>query len=531
MKRGLGYVITLNIVLAMLFGGLFNVNAVTTYQHLNPGDQLLYSANYNYYSDEYNYYLFENDLPEYNSYYDLWHYEMQADEFHSYTVQNDYGTYTDGQRVATYFDTYRNNYGDHYYWDYIATEWVNAGGWSDNYLYYGANSWYTSYNDYNMTLNCDVPYYFGGAIYLYDEVRGYTINGVYSTYDVAVYYKNYYDFYTGPTSMYNIIYDYTYDYNEDNYFYVDKATGFLLEFDYNYYTYNYESFDAYSNYEGIYCNVTHEYYYYSTTNYNWLLQETTAGYGSIADADLPGINWDWNYVYEITMGLEYLTVYFWLYDSYSTCTFDVYLNEMYVETINGVSPGYMSYDLFVKDLPIDPMGYNSKLTFVVTDDSGLGHTAFYDLYFNDIRADYPTINGPNYWDYKIGDTKTLYWELKDINYNPDYYEVKFNGSIVESGPWNVDDLISFNLHDYIFVAGDFEIKIIATDLDGYETYLYVNIHAYEDTPTEPTGTEPTGTEPETSNSNTVTLDSPNMLYVLIGVFSFVALTVLIRRRK
>ncbi|MCE7742889.1 MAG: hypothetical protein GOP50_10580 [Candidatus Heimdallarchaeota archaeon] len=512
----------------MLIGGLLNVSTVSAYQHLNPGDQLLYYADVVYYSDESNYYIFENELPSYYSHKDVWHYEQEVDEFHSYTVQNDYGSYTDGQRVATYFDTYRNDKGD--YWDYILENWAYSGGWSDNYLWIGANSWYASYNDYNMTLNCDIPYYFGGAMYQFDEVRGYTINGMFSTYDVAVYSLHYASSGLSPTSMYNISYDYSYENYEDHYFYIDKATGFLLEYDYTYSSNSYEFFDAYADYEGIYCNVAHEYSYSSSSHYNWLLQETTAGFGGISDADLPGIEWDWYYDYTMTMGLEYLTVYFWLYDSFSTCTIDVYLNDIYVESLFGVSPGYMSYDLFVKDLPIDP--YNSpKMTFVVTDDSSLGHTAIYNLHMNDERPNYPTINGPTYIEYKLGETDTQYWQLKDINYNPDYYEVKFNGLVVDSGTWAVDDYVTFNPHDYIFVEGDFELKIKATDLDGYETYLYVMIHAEDDTvPTN--STDPTGTDPtETDGSNTVTLDAPNMLFAILGVLGFVALTVLIRRRK
>ncbi|MHA1199365.1 MAG: hypothetical protein ACTSQF_08575, partial [Candidatus Heimdallarchaeaceae archaeon] len=529
MKKGIGYVITLNIVLAMLIGGLLNVSTVSAYQHLNSGDQLLYYASFDYYTDVYDYTLFEYATTDYYSYLDVSHYELQSDEFHSYTVQNDFGTYTDGQRVATYFDNYRNDYGDYYSWDYISSGWMYDGGWYDNYISSGANSWYASYNDYNGTLNCDIPYYFGSAIYQDDDVRGYTINGAYSTYDVEVYAMNYGSSGMGPASMFNITFDYSYDDYEDHYFYVDKATGFLLEYDYSYSSYSYEYFDEYSDYEGIYCNVTHEYNYSSYSHYNWLLQETTAAYGGISDADLPGLEWDWAYDYTMTMGLEHLTIYFWLYDSFSTCTIDVYLNDMYVETLYGISPGYMSYNLYVKDLPIDP--YNSpKMTFVVTDDSGLGHTAFYNLHMNDERPNYPTINGPTYYDYKLGETKSLYWQLKDINYDPDYYEVKFNGSVVESGIWVVDDYIIFNLHDYIFVEGDFEIKIKATDFDGHETLLYVMIHAYEDTiPTDPTGTDPT--EPEPSDSNTITLDAPNMLFAILGVLGFVALTVLIRRRK
>jgi len=534
MKRGIGYVIALNIVLSILIGGLIKVNTVNAYQDLYSGDQLLYYAGYDYYYDEQYMTLFEYALSSYSSYLDVHHQELQADEYHSYTVKNNYGSYTDGRRTSTYIDIYRNDYDEYYQYNYGGSYWEYMGGYYDDYLSMGSSTYTSSYNIYSGICNSDIPGYFGGTTYLYNEMRGYTINGVYSTYNCSIYYDSYSysDVYTN--SMYNITYDYYTNYYSDSYFYVDQDTGFILEYD-TYYSYNdYANFDEYADYEDIDCNVTYDYTYYTSSNYYWFLQETTVNYGSSSDADLPGLDWDWGYDYSIYGGLEYLTIYYNLYDSFSTCTIDVYLNDVYVETLYSVIPGYNSYDLYVKDLPIDPYGNDPVLQFVVSDNSGMGHVTVYNLWIDDVRPDYPVVAGPDYYDYQIGDTKTLYWELQDINYDGDYFELKFNGTLVLTDTWNDGKLIGFNLHDNVFTPGYYEIKIKAVDLMGHETYKLVTINAYENTePTNPTETNPTDTEPSNteSGSNTVTLDAPTTILVFLSILGVISLTAIIRKRK
>ena len=531
MNKGKGYIITLNIILAMFFGGLVNVNTVSAYQHLNIGDQLLYYASYNHYYDENNMMLFENELSEYDSYYDIYHQEFNADEFHSYTVKNDFTSYTEGRRVSNYIDTFRNEYNDHYSYNYDYPSWEYEWGYSNSDLYSSSSTWISSYNNYDGLCNADIPNYFGSAYYLYNEMRGYTINGYYNTYNCSVYYYGYGYSDTYNYTMYNITYEYNSYYYYDAYFYIDQDTGFILEYYESYYANDWANFDQYAEYPDIYCNVSYNYNYYVSNNYNWYLTETSAAYGYAVDADLPAIEWDWGYEYAIYPGLEYLTIYFSLFDSYGSCTIDVYLEGTYLDTINRV-PGYQSYDLKVKDLAI--MGYDPTLKFVVTDNSGMGHTTTFNIWLNDYRDDYPIINGPDYWDYKIGDTKTLHWELKDYNNDADYYELKFNGTLLLNESWYDGKIIGFNLQDYIFTPGSYEIKIKAVDMMGFTTYKFVTINAYDEiptTPTEPTGTN-TGTDTgTTSGTNTVTLDAPTLLYTILGIIGFLSLTVLIRRRK
>ena len=490
MKKGQTTIILFILVVSIFGAGFAPTQNVSAYQALASGDQLFYTADFSYIYDYDLRVLFQTDLsPSYNSYWDIAHNEMISVEEHSYDISSVTTTDNDLRHTWKYQDTYRNDYWDYYYYDYILSNWVFDYSGSNTNLNTGADSYLELIPFLAPIINLDFMYIGSMLTYTHTTSQSYTVNGITTSYTVDVYSYVYADSGMDSYSYYNIFCDNYFDYSYSYTYFVDSSTGFVLECEYIYDSEEWSNFaDEYSTSLGT--NITRDYYSHDFVEYHWYLDHTTAGLSSpVVDADLPGLEWDWFYNYDMTGDSDYVTVYFWLYDA-SLMDLEIYLDGNLIDTIYGISSGYHFYDVYVGDVPVGP---NSKeLRFKLTDLSGYNHNAEYYLWMYDIRIDWPQINGPNgeYW-YELGKTETLYWQLTDANFDPQFFEFKFNGTVLDSGLWFDGKSFGLNLHDNIFSVGNYTVHIYAIDTMGHESYLDLTIHALEaiDT-TSPTVTNP-----------------------------------------
>lgn len=490
MKKSIAYVICVNLILIIFLGGLINVNPVNAYQALKVGDQLLYSVDFNTYSDYDALVLYDPDLsPSYNSYWDLNHYEFAAVELHSYTIASVNPSDYEVRHTLNYQDTYRDETWNHYYYDYFTSDWVWDYDGYNTQLYSGSVTFMEFSQYFNPVINLDIQYIFPATTYSYTTTIPYTVNGISNSYTVDVYTYGYAASGFNNYSYYDLFYDHYYDYSYEYTYYVDNATGFLLEINYVDDSHEWGNFaDLYSTTLGS--NITRAYDNTYHTDFQYYLVQTTAGLNPVSDADLPGLEWDWMYTYDITGYFDYVEVFFWLYDS-TQVNLDIYLDGIYVETLFGLTNGYHSYKVKIGDIP--PGYFNHELKIVATDTFDTNHKTEWSLWMFDSRLDWPQINGPfgDYW-YEIGTTETLYWTLTDDNYDYDWFEFKFNGSLIADGTWIYGETLGLNLHSSIVSPGDYLVSIIANDTQGHESYKDLLIHAsYSSDSTPPTVSTPT----------------------------------------
>jgi hypothetical protein len=475
LKRGIGYLICANLVLTIFIGGLVNISPVNAYTTLALDDQLLYSNDYSYISD-YNYQVFfEDDLsPMYNSYWDDTHYEYNALEMHSYTIATAYASDYELRHTWTFQDTYRDDYWDYYIYDYPSSGWILSSSNFDNSLYSGGNSMLEYIRHYNPVINLDVLDMFGSMMYQSTTSTSYIVNGISNSYTVDIYTYSVGDSGSNNYSYYDIFYDEYYTITTDYTYYVDNATGFLLEVEYTQEETYWADFDSvYSTSVGT--NITRHYNSYYQNSAHFHLEKTTAGLNPVFDANLPGLEWDWVFDYTLKGDSDFVRVYFWLFDV-SLMDIDIYFDEVYRDSILGISNGYHYYDVFIGDIPVSYDCHNMK--FVITDKSAGSHMATYMLHMCDNRLDWPQINGPiGDAFYELGTSKTYYWTLTDNNFDPNYYEFIFDGTIISSGPWFDGQLLALNALASITVAGDYLVSIFANDTMGHETYRTLMIHA------------------------------------------------------
>ena len=475
MKRGIGYIICANLLIIFFVGSLINVNPVNAYQSLSTDDQLLYYADYSHISD-YNYQLlFENDSsPMYNSFWDMNHNEITSYELHSYSIAIAFASDYELRHTMSFQDTYRNDYWDYYYYDYFSPGWFLGSSGSYNELMTDGYSSIEYLMHYNPVLNLDIMYSFGSSLYDSTISKSYTVNGISNMYTVDVYTYSFGDAGVNSYSYIDILYDEYYDYSYDYTYYVDSATGFLLEVEYIYDSQYWADFDSvYSTTVGT--NVTRHYYDNYHNELHYYLLNTNAGLDPVSDANLPGLEWDWVFNYDITGSSDYVTAYFWLFDS-SLMDIDVYLDGKYIETLIGLTAGYYFYDVYIGDIPVSYDDH--RLKFVVTDYFDVSHVVEYSLTMFDQRLDWPQINGPSgeRW-YEIGTTEIIYWTLTDDNYDFDWFEFKFNGTLIDDGIWSDSETLGLNLHSYISSPGDYLVSIFANDTQGHESYKDLMVHA------------------------------------------------------
>ncbi len=488
MKRGTGYIICANLVITILIGGLINVNPVNAYSPLSLGDQLFYTADFSHENDYISSTFFLTDMtPMYFSDQHISHYEFDSIEKHSYTIGNTYSSYYDIRHTSTYQDTYRDEYWNNYEYNYVSSSWDWISGGTYNQLYSGSNTMYQSmgYNASTHILDPAGP--FSSTTYDHTTSKTYTINGISTSYTVDVYVYAAGGAGMNPYTYFDIPYD---EYWDDLFvytYYVDVSTGFVLELEIDE-TYHYSAFidNIYSVSVGS--NITYVYDDLTHNVYHMYLAQTTAAYGSTADADLPGIEWDWGYSYEMTGYKNYVDVWFWLYDS-SPVDLDIYKEGIYIETIFGLTAGHHSYRLYYDDIP--PSFASMEFKIVATDVYDPSHQTEWMMWISDYRLDWPQINGPTgeYW-YDLGTSKTFYWTLTDDNMDPHYYEFKLDGFILAEGLWFDGQVLALNAEIEITTPGDYVVNISANDTMGHESYKTLTIHAGTGDRIPPTVTSP-----------------------------------------
>ena len=380
-------------------------------------------------------------------------------------------------RAWTIYDRNNNRSQAEFYYDYIDLEWELSSSFYDYEPVILSGFVVEDHDVYVGVLNLDVTDWFSYGVYNHSEIKYYVINGINSSHIVDVYVDAYAD---------NIKTQYIYagiNFQEDNpygwedIFYVDNSTGFLLEYTTIYYDNYYRSINnKFSSDLGT--NVNYYFNHTYTYEYSWQLYETTADYTAVDDADLPAMIINLGFDYEIRSDSDIVPIYFDLYNSWPSITIDIYLDETYVESLYGLSPGTNVYNLDTTSIPVSTS--NHSVEFVVYDDPSFEHNTTWSLVIEDIRLDWPRFDGPEgeLW-YTVGDYLKLEWTIYDDFLNPDYYEFTINTITISFGGWADGFALSLKLEDYITTAGDYFVTIYAVDLAGYESYNDLTIHASE----------------------------------------------------
>ena len=493
MKRGQTTIILFVLVVSIFAGGFVPTQHVSAYQALAPGDQLLYKNVLTLYEDLESQLLHQTDVsPIEESHWVIDHWDYTYDEMESYSI-NSIDTITGNVDYAwTLYDRHNNNTKKDWYYDYDVSSWKLNNSYSDLEPVILSGFSVEDFDVYYETLNLDTTTWFSPIYYDHAEVKYYVINGVNNSYNVDVYIDTYANIFNTVLDYHGITVQEDNPYGYQDVFYVDNATGFLLEYD----AYLYDNYyrlisNKFSSELGTWVD-----YYFNHTfayQYHWQLYETTAAFDFVPDADLPVLLLDMGYDYDIRGDSDIVPIYFDLYDSWHSMTIDVYLDGTYVESLYGLSPGTNVYNLDTKSIPVSTN--NHSVDFVVYDDASVEHNTTWGLVITDIRLDWPRFDGPmgELW-YTVGDYLKLEWTIYDDFLNPNYYEFTFNSLVLSSGAWVDDFYLSLKLEDYITTAGDYFVTIYAVDLLGYESYNDLIIHA-SDTPdsTPPAISGPTNT--------------------------------------
>ncbi|NPD88854.1 MAG: hypothetical protein HGN29_09015 [Asgard group archaeon] len=474
MKRGFGYILCIIITLSIFVGVFTITTSVNAYQGLIVDDQLLYKSDFTVYWDIDESYWYETEVfPDYVSYKTFDHYELNATEYHSFRTTLPSSTYVDGRYTWSYYDNYRNDIHRNYTYNYPGSYWEVDTTSTFNQLSTGSDS-YLSYADvYDGILNFDFSTYFDFTSYSHSTSKFYTVNGISSLHsiDVYTYYQD--SNLQTPYDYYNISYLENNDYGYEIVYYVDATTGFLLEYYFLYYDFFNSYFFDYSTDLGM--NV--EYYFtdYYVMTENWTLFESTAAYTPVLDADIPCLDIDYGFNYDIIPS-DFLSIYFDLEDSSSSMTLEIYLNEVFIDGFSGLTNGYYSYDLDIKSIMMNDQGH--ELKFVLYDDNNYNHNSTWYMFLNDIRHEWPVIvELTGIYNYEIGTVVTNVWKLLDND--PNYFEMKFDGMIVDYG-FNYDHMyIYYTFDGNITAPGDYILSIFANDMSGHTTYLEIIVHVYE----------------------------------------------------
>jgi len=526
LKRGLSCLICLNIALVIFIGGLANISSAGIYQSLTTNEQVLYESDFEIFWHIEDWYLYDFEiLPDFNSTKKTDHYELKADEMHSFKVSSSSMINAEGRYTWSYFDNYRNDIHKTYDYNYTTSTWDPTNLETFDALFNGSDSYLKNCDVENGILNLDLGGYFYYTVYNYTTTKTYTINGISNLHTVDVY-TFYQDSYIqDPYSFYGITYLKENNYGYEIIYYIDSETGFLLEYYFFYYDNIYEYFFDYSTNLGM--NVEHYYDDYFNMTDHWYLSETTAAYNPVADADIPSFLIDFNYKYEIKHDQDYLPIYYEIDDWSSSVTIEVYINGNFYEMLFGKSNGYHTYYLYTPDIPLDILGHD--LEFVVYDDSNFDHNSTWYLWLDEKRDEIipdtipPSLDGPSGTLYiKEGNMEEIKWFIYDDN--PQNFTVWKNGTILLNETWyNPSDEIVIDLST--LAIGTWVFDVLISDIQGNTNYTSVTVivTASTDEPEEP--------EPDDNNDGTtINLDAPNILYVLLGFASMIALT-MIRKKK
>ena len=390
MKRGQTTILLFVLVVSICAAGFVPTQPVSAYQALAPGDQLLYKNVLTFYEDLEQKLLHETDVsPTANSSWTIDHWDYEYDEMESYYI-NSIDTSTGNVNHAwTIYDRNNNRSQAEFYYDYIDLEWELSSSFYDYEPVILSGFVVEDHDVYVGVLNLDVTDWFSYGVYNHSEIKYYVINGINSSHIVDVYVDAYAD---------NIKTQYIYagiNFQEDNpygwedIFYVDNSTGFLLEYTTIYYDNYYRSINnKFSSDLGT--NVNYYFNHTYTYEYSWQLYETTADYTAVDDADLPAMIINLGFDYEIRSDSDIVPIYFDLYNSWPSITIDIYLDETYVESLYGLSPGTNVYNLDTTSIPVSTS--NHSVEFVIYDDASFEHNTTWSLVIEDIRLDWPSFD-------------------------------------------------------------------------------------------------------------------------------------------
>jgi hypothetical protein len=155
---------------------------------------------------------------------------------------------------------------------------------------------------------------------------------------------------------------------------------------------------------------------------------------------------------------------------------EVYLNGNFHDGFSGLANGYYEYNMPLYDIPMNPNGH--ELMFVLYDENNFEHNTTWYWLLSDIRHEFPFVEELDVtFTYEIGTVVTNEWKLRDND--PNFFEIKFDGFIVDSGTYWDYMHIYHTLDGNITVPGDYVLSIYANDLSGHETFYDIIIHAYE----------------------------------------------------
>ncbi len=429
MKRGLSYIICANIVIVIFVGGFVNLNTVVAYTDLNVGDQLLYTVDvYDQHKTEHKKWFEFNPPPEYyeNSYWYIHNWDFYAQDVHSYVINQDFGSFAYVNHTYTLYDLMDYYYDESYYWD--ISSWIpNGPPTSQNitldYKYSNLNP--DEYFDiYSGVVNLDITDNFGSTWYNTSTTLPFTINGITQPIFVDIYSYEYTDSYMNFYGYYDVTYWETVNWGQLLTYYVDNATGYILQYDYTYYDYRDADYSNTSVELGTYLEV--EYHYKDLYTSVWKLEETSVGYTPVLDADLPSMVIK-SYDNTVDNTTSMISIPFYINNVYSTVTIDVYIAGAYFDTFASNNAGLKFYDIPVSAIPFDGPYWSYQLRFDVFDDYNPNHNTTWTTWVDDYRTTIPSwgpswIEGPIDATVYEGDSWFYYNVYSDTNWTVAIYK-------------------------------------------------------------------------------------------------------------
>ncbi len=288
LKRG--SIVFIILVLSTLgLGSILNVSAGTLYQSLVAGDELLYKEHiHNEYTYDRTFWSEYNTDPMFYSYKQIASNEGDGNAVKSYTINWVSDVSGEYNTTTTNYGFKVHDYNRHESYDYSSGSWIldyeDDYFWDDDYLH----SYYDLYWDmevFNDTLNFDPYSKFDSASYLSTSIENQTINGLEQGFIVDVYIFVFSDAYTWVDSFFDVSYDIEVYKEQSYYYYVDRATGFLLQYEVvsEYWSDGY--YYGFSTELG--CNVEIDVHNYDMYLVKGKLFETTAAFFPVMDASIP----------------------------------------------------------------------------------------------------------------------------------------------------------------------------------------------------------------------------------------------------
>lgn len=485
MKRGFGYIISINLIISILVGGLVNLQSVNGYQPLTAGEQLLYkSTQMNWYSSD-NMILAQFPNLNVTSYWDYYQSDSNYTTFNSFDVINAASTSVNVNHTFSEYEDYYHNSYQYQNYNYGLPGWEVYS--SNDYSYDSDYTYSSHYPDRffpaNVTKGANIdlshiygPSYFNLATYQSSFTFNTVINGVPQAIPI--------DYFFYSEMSLNDYEDYFYDMSYTTYvneyryhsFYVDQVTGNLL-----YYSFAidyYEDNDWSNSSIELGMDFQGHYYYSSYTVNEWRLYESNMDYSPIADADIPAMFFK-SFNHDITNLTSVVSIPFYLEDNWPTVTAEVYIDGTYYDTAFWSTSGMKYYDIPEYDIPYDGPGNSHWIMFKIYDDYDINHNSTWETYLNDFRTKDPTwgpswIQGPTDVSIITGDYYEDYWVYSDTNWTVEFY--KHDGFVYNLFDWwqgYQNETISF--WDYDLTPGTYDYLIYFYDNVGVAQDIYLTL--------------------------------------------------------